>query len=96
MASHHPHPHCRYDVVYGRDDAMLGALALGATGVIGNQFLFAAGLFARLRAAFERGDLAAARLEQGRSCDCELPPLQMQRATTHAPFFSYASIQRSA
>ena len=54
----------KYDVAYGRDEAMLGGLALGAKASIGNAFCFAAGVYHRLRAAFFAGDLATARKEQ--------------------------------
>ena len=49
---------------YGRDEAMLGGLALGAQSSIGNAFCFDAGVYHRLRAAFFKGDLATARKEQ--------------------------------
>lgn len=57
----------RYDMCYGRDEAMLGGLATGALGSIGNGFNFAAGVYQRLRKAFYAGDMATARLEQHRA-----------------------------
>jgi len=57
----------KYDIAYGRDEAMLGGLALGAKGSIGNGFNFAPGVYHRIRAAFKRGDLEAARAEQARA-----------------------------
>jgi N-acetylneuraminate lyase len=57
----------KYDIAYGRDEAMLGGLATGARGSIGNGFNFAAGVYQRLRRAFFAGDLEAARLEQRRA-----------------------------
>ena len=54
----------RYDMCYGRDEAMLGGLALGAKSSIGNAFCFDAGIYHRLRAAFFKGDVAGARAEQ--------------------------------
>jgi hypothetical protein len=45
---------------------MLGALAMGAKGAVGSGFNFAAPIYNRLLAAFQRGDLAAAREEQFR------------------------------
>ena len=57
----------RFDIPFGYDEMMLGALALGATGAVGSSFNFAAPLFHRLIAAFERGDLKSAREEQFRS-----------------------------
>lgn len=56
----------RWDVPWGIDEHMLGALALGATGAVGSGFNFAAPIYHRLIAAFQRGDLAAAREEQFR------------------------------
>lgn len=57
----------KYDVAYGRDEAMLGGLALGAKGSIGNAFNFAAGVYQRMRKAFFAGDMETARFEQGRA-----------------------------
>ena len=55
------------DVPWGIDEWMLGALATGARGAVGSSFNFAAPLYQRLIAAFERGNLAAARDAQHRS-----------------------------
>lgn len=57
----------RFDVPYGTDEWLLAALALGARGAVGSTFNFAAPVYQRLIAAFERGDLATARTEQFRS-----------------------------
>ncbi len=56
-----------FDVPFGFDEMMLGALALGATGAVGSSFNFAAPIYNRLIAAFQKGDLATARVEQMRS-----------------------------
>jgi N-acetylneuraminate lyase len=56
-----------FDVPFGFDEMMLGALALGATGAVGSSFNFAAPIYTRLMAAFQAGNLAAAREEQLRS-----------------------------
>ncbi|KAA0154744.1 hypothetical protein FNF29_02273 [Cafeteria roenbergensis] len=53
-----------YEICYGRDDALLGGIATGATSHIGNGFCFMIGPFKRIKAAVARGDLAAARKEQ--------------------------------
>ncbi len=53
-----------FDVPWGTDEALLGALSVGATGGVGSTYNFAAPVYHRLIAAFERGDLAAARVEQ--------------------------------
>ncbi len=56
-----------WDIPFGCDEFLLAALALGAKGAVGSTYNFAAPLYRRLIAAFERGDLAAARDEQFRS-----------------------------
>ncbi len=56
----------RWDLPFGVDEHFLGALAVGATGAVGSGFNFAAPIYTRLSASFERGDLEAARLEQFR------------------------------
>lgn len=57
----------RFDVPYGTDEWILAALALGARGAVGSTYNFAAPLYQRLIAAFQKGDLAAAQREQLRS-----------------------------
>jgi N-acetylneuraminate lyase len=56
----------QWDIPFGLDEHMLGALAMGARGAVGSGFNFAAPIYSRLIAAFERGDLAQAREEQFR------------------------------
>ncbi len=56
-----------WDVPWGIDEWMLGALATGALGAVGSSFNFAAPIYRRLIAAFDAGDMDAARLEQSRS-----------------------------
>ena len=55
------------DVAFGFDEMLLAALAIGARGAVGSTYNFAAPVYHRLIAAFERGDLDAARREQFRS-----------------------------
>jgi N-acetylneuraminate lyase len=55
------------DLPWGIDEWMLGALATGARGAVGSSFNFAAPLYLRLIAAFERGELDEARELQHRS-----------------------------
>lgn len=57
----------RFDVPFGLDEFLLAALALGGKGAVGSTYNFAAPLYHRIIAAFERGDLATARAEQYRS-----------------------------
>lgn len=54
----------RFDVPWGIDEYLLAAMVLGGRGAVGSSYNFAAPLYHRLIAAFERGDLAAAREEQ--------------------------------
>jgi N-acetylneuraminate lyase len=54
----------RFDVLFGRDEILLSALALGARGAIGSTYNFAAPLYHRIIEAFGSGDLAAARADQ--------------------------------
>lgn len=56
-----------WDVPWGIDEWLLGALATGARGAVGSSYNFAAPLYHRLIDAFDRGDLASARLAQHRS-----------------------------
>jgi len=55
------------DVAFGFDEMLLAALALGARGAVGSTYNFAAPIYHRLIAAFQRGDLDTARREQFRS-----------------------------
>jgi N-acetylneuraminate lyase len=57
----------RFDLPWGVDEALLGALATGARGGVGSTYNFAPRLYVELRAAFERGDLDAARRLQSQS-----------------------------
>lgn len=56
-----------YDILFGIDEALLASLALGVKGAVGSTYNFAAPVFTRLIAAFIRGDLATARVEQSRA-----------------------------
>jgi N-acetylneuraminate lyase len=56
----------KWDVPFGFDEHMLGALAMGAKGAVGSGFNFAAPIYQRLLRAFATGDLATARGEQFR------------------------------
>ncbi len=57
----------KFDVPWGVDEFMLAALALGSKGAVGSSFNFAAPVYHRLIAAFERGDMETARAEQWKS-----------------------------
>ena len=51
----------RFDMVFGRDEVLLAALATGARAAIGSTYNFAAPIYHRLIAAFAKNDLVAAR-----------------------------------
>ncbi len=57
----------RFDMVFGRDEVLLGGLATGSRAAIGSTYNFAALIYHRLIAAFEKGNLEKARAEQLRS-----------------------------
>ena len=54
----------RLDCLYGHDEMLLSALALGARGAVGSSYNFAGPVYNRLIRAFHVGDLALARAEQ--------------------------------
>src|SRR5206468_7640704 len=56
----------QWDVPFGLDEHLLGALAMGARGAVGSGFNFATPIYTRLLRAFSTGDLDSAREEQFR------------------------------
>jgi len=69
----------RFDVVWGCDEMLLGALATGAKGAIGSTYNIAAPLYAWMINAFEQGDIITARVLQSQS-------IQMIRTLAEFPF----------
>ena len=59
----------RYDMLWGRDENMLSALALGSAGAVGSTFNYAAPLYLQLIDAFNNGDLTKARDLQHKSIE---------------------------
>lgn len=59
----------KYDMLWGRDENMLSALALGTKGSVGSTFNYAAPLYHELMAAFDRNDLKKANTLQQQSID---------------------------
>jgi len=59
----------RFDILFGIDEMLLAGLAFGARGAVGSTYNFAAPLYRRIMAAFERGDLAEARRLQSLSAE---------------------------
>jgi N-acetylneuraminate lyase len=58
-----------YEVLFGSDQQLLAAVALGACGAVGSTYNFAAPLYRRMLAAFERGDHEEARALQAKSVE---------------------------
>lgn len=59
----------KYDMLWGRDESFLSALAVGAKGAVGSTYNYAAPLYLKLIDAFEHGDLVTARQCQQKSID---------------------------
>lgn len=59
----------KYDMLWGRDENFLAALAVGAKGAVGSTFNYAAPLYLQLIEAFKQGDLDTARKLQQKSID---------------------------
>jgi len=59
----------RYDMLWGRDENMLSALAIGAKGAVGSTFNYAAPLYMRLMEAYQNGDMGQAAVLQQKSID---------------------------
>ena len=54
----------RFEILFGRDEALLAGLALGCRGAVGSTYNFLMPLFNRVLAGFREGDLAGARAAQ--------------------------------
>jgi N-acetylneuraminate lyase len=50
-----------YEMLWGRDESLLAALALGARGAVGSTYNYAAPLYNKLIKAYHEGDIAEAR-----------------------------------
>ena len=59
----------RFDMLFGRDEVLLSALALGARGAVGSTYNFAAPLYKSIMNAHEAGDMATAQKEQTRAME---------------------------
>lgn len=59
----------KYDMLWGRDENMLSALAIGAKGAVGSTFNYAAPLYHQLMDAFANGELEKAAQLQQQSID---------------------------
>ena len=75
----------RFDILFGYDEMLLPALALGAKGAIGSTYTFAAPLYLRVMELFNQGEREAAAAMQLHSvnmvrCLVKYPPIPAQRA----------------
>lgn len=59
----------RFEMLFGRDQMLLGGLAMGARGAVGSTYNFAAPLYLGLIEAFETGEMERARREQRRASE---------------------------
>lgn len=58
-----------FDIVFGFDEMLLAGLTFGCKGAVGSTYNFAAPLYRRIIAAFEKGDLETACREQRKSVE---------------------------
>jgi N-acetylneuraminate lyase len=77
----------KFDVLYGYDEMLLGALMVGAKGAIGSTYTFAAPLYLRMMEAFRAKQLEEARELQWQSVEMirrfvRYSPIPAQRAIT--------------
>ncbi len=54
----------KFDILFGSDEMMLGALSFGAKGFIGSTYNFAASIYQEVMKSFHAGDLAKAKQHQ--------------------------------
>lgn len=59
----------RYDILFGVDEMLLGAVAMGSTGAVGSTYNFAAPLYLEAIEAFKQGEVDRARELHGRVVD---------------------------
>ena len=75
----------RYDILFGFDEMLLPALAVGAKGAIGSTYTYAAPLYLKVVELFGQGKIEEARQMQRQSvemvrCLVKYPPIPAQRA----------------
>jgi N-acetylneuraminate lyase len=56
-----------FDVLFGSDECFFAGLCIGIRGAVGSTYNFAAPVYHRIQAAFDRGDFETARVEQAKS-----------------------------
>jgi N-acetylneuraminate lyase len=57
----------RYNILFGRDEILLAALALGASGAVGSTYNYMPSIYHRVIEAFNQGDLESARRFQSQA-----------------------------
>lgn len=75
----------KFDILYGLDEMLLPALAVGAQGAIGSTYTFAAPLYLQTIAAFRSGDMAKAQVSHAYMVEVirilvKYPPIPGQKA----------------
>ncbi len=75
----------RYDILYGLDELLLPALAVGARGAIGSTYTFAAPLYLQTMEAFAKGDIEGAKQNHAYLVEMirillQYPPIPAQKA----------------
>jgi len=75
----------KYDILFGYDEMLLGALAVGAKGAIGSTYTFAAPLYLEIMESYNKKQMSAAQKMQLLSvemvrCLVKFPPIPAQRA----------------
>ena len=63
------HAEGKFDILFGSDEIMLAALAMGAKGFIGSTYNLTPALYLKILEAFNAGDLDEARRQQSRSIE---------------------------
>ena len=59
----------RFNILFGRDEILLAALTMGATGAVGSTYNYMAPLYLQMISAFKAGDLEAARRFQSQAIE---------------------------
>lgn len=59
----------KLDVSFGRDEALLAALAMGARSAVGSTYNYSAAIYLKMMKAFEAGDMAGARMWSHRAIE---------------------------
>jgi N-acetylneuraminate lyase len=71
----------RFEVIWGTDEMLLAAWAVGAQAAIGSTYNVAAPLYRQLISAFQAGDLVTAR-------ECQLRSIHLIAVLKQFPFFA--------